>query len=500
MADATKYFQNHTNVLSNMKAFFSVVRTRRSVVFAYGCMLSFIAFTIFLAFNPNGSSSPWLNNFFTSNSMSEKSQFSSFFSYFFPNSQSSVNSTEELNTTRSFNHSPESPERKEIVGRNQSDILNSTHSLVKEERNGTGKDLEKGKKEKLKMGSLKKCDIFDGQWVRDDSYPLYREGSCSFIDEQYNCFLNGRPDRDYQKLRWQPNGCNIPRLNATDMLERLRGRRLVFVGDSLNRNMWESLVCILKNSIKNKTQVYEASGKHEFRTQKFYSFVFEDYNCSVEFFWSPFLVQEWEIAGVNGTTKETLRLDLIEKSSSSYKQADIIIFNTGHWWTHERTSKGKDYYQEGSHVYEELNVVEAFRKALTTWGRWVDANVHPNRTLVFFRGYSATHFSGGRWNSGGQCNTETEPIKNVTYLDPYPSKMTAFESVMRGMKTPLLYLNITRMTDYRKDGHPSVYRKQNLTQEERRSPERFQDCSHWCLPGVPDAWNELLYAKMRVML
>lgn len=52
----------------------------------------------------------------------------------------------------------------------------------------------------------------------------------------------------------------------------------------------------------------------------------------------------------------------------------------------------KDYYQEGSHVYKELNVVEAFRKALTTWGRWVDANINPTRTLVFFRGYSATHF------------------------------------------------------------------------------------------------------------
>lgn len=32
------------------------------------------------------------------------------------------------------------------------------------------------------------------------------------------------------------------------MLERLRGKRLVFVGDSLNRNMWESLVCIFRNS------------------------------------------------------------------------------------------------------------------------------------------------------------------------------------------------------------------------------------------------------------
>lgn len=52
----------------------------------------------------------------------------------------------------------------------------------------------------------------------------------------------------------------------------------------------------------------------------------------------------------------------------------------------------KDYYQEGSHVYGELNVLEAFRKALTTWARWVDANVNPSKSFVFFRGYSASHF------------------------------------------------------------------------------------------------------------
>ncbi|KAK8563298.1 hypothetical protein V6N13_007753 [Hibiscus sabdariffa] len=60
--------------------------------------------------------------------------------------------------------------------------------------------------------------------------------------------------------------------------------------------------------------------------------------------------------------------------------------------THEKTSKGKDYYQEGSHVYNELNVLEAFRKALTTRARWVDASVNPMKTMVFFRGYSASHF------------------------------------------------------------------------------------------------------------
>ncbi|KAK6941937.1 PC-Esterase [Dillenia turbinata] len=61
-------------------------------------------------------------------------------------------------------------------------------------------------------------------------------------------------------------------------------------------------------------------------------------------------------------------------------------------------------------------------------------------------------------------------------------------------------MNVTRMTDYRKDGHPSIYRKQKLSDEERRSPSRFQDCSHWCLPGVPDAWNELLYAELLIKL
>ncbi|KAK1278206.1 hypothetical protein QJS04_geneDACA020876 [Acorus gramineus] len=56
------------------------------------------------------------------------------------------------------------------------------------------------------------CDIFQGSWVKDDSYPLYREGSCPHIDEPFDCFRNGRPDLNYQKLRWQPDDCDIPRL------------------------------------------------------------------------------------------------------------------------------------------------------------------------------------------------------------------------------------------------------------------------------------------------
>nr|GMD84455.1 protein trichome birefringence-like [Ipomoea batatas] len=393
---------------------------------------------------------------------------------------------------------------KNVTGKGENTIAqkgvlrNFTSSLEKKHNNrsSSGQPVaRKGSEDLIK--SLLNCDFFDGNWVKDESYPLYKPGSCSLIDEQFNCFLNGRPDNDYFKYRWKPNACTLPRLNATHMLEMLRGKRLVFVGDSLNRNMWESLVCILRSSVKDQKKVYEKSGRQYFRGEASYTFVFEEYNCTVEFFVSPFLVQEW-IADKKGHKKETLRLDLVAHSADKYKSADILVFNTGHWWTHEKTSKGEDYYQEGSHVYHELNVVEAFRKALTTWGRWVDSHVNPAKTFVLFRGYSASHFSGGQWNSGGACDHEVEPIKNETYLTPYPPKMEVLERVLKGMKTRVSYLNVTRMTDFRKDGHPSMYRKQYLSEEERKSPLRYQDCSHWCLPGVPDYWNELLYAELLV--
>ncbi|CAN4116216.1 unnamed protein product [Withania somnifera] len=339
------------------------------------------------------------------------------------------------------------------------------------------------------------CDIFDGEWVRDDTKPYYPPGSCPIIDKDFDCHLNKRPDNGYIKWRWQPYECDIPSLNATDFLERLRGQKLVFVGDSLNRNMWESLICILRHSIRDKKRVYEISGRHEFKKKGFYAFRFEDYNCSVDFVSSPFLVSQSSFKGKNGSF-ETLRLDLMDKTTSMYTDADIVIFNTGHWWTHEKTARGEDYYQEGNHVHSRLKVLEAYKRAIATWARWVDQNFDGNRTRIIFRGYSVTHFRGGPWNSGGQCHKETEPIFKKAYLAKYPSKMKVLHHVLHNMTTPVIYMNISRLTDYRKDGHPSIYRMEYKTVEEQMAGVHAQDCSHWCLPGVPDTWNELLYASL----
>ncbi|KAM7275723.1 hypothetical protein ACFE04_017589 [Oxalis oulophora] len=56
------------------------------------------------------------------------------------------------------------------------------------------------------------CDVFSGRWVWDDSSrPLYEENECPYIQPQLTCQEHGRPDRDYQYWRWQPNACDLPR-------------------------------------------------------------------------------------------------------------------------------------------------------------------------------------------------------------------------------------------------------------------------------------------------
>lgn len=66
---------------------------------------------------------------------------------------------------------------------------------------------------KAEMGqkdTQKKCDFSYGKWVYDSSYPLY-DPNCPYLSSTVTCQKNGRPDSDYQKWKWKPNGCYIPR-------------------------------------------------------------------------------------------------------------------------------------------------------------------------------------------------------------------------------------------------------------------------------------------------
>jgi hypothetical protein len=56
------------------------------------------------------------------------------------------------------------------------------------------------------------------------------------------------------------------------MLEMLRGKRLVLVGDLLNRNQWESIMCLLRTAISDPARIHETHGRKITKEKEDYSF------------------------------------------------------------------------------------------------------------------------------------------------------------------------------------------------------------------------------------
>ncbi|KAL6003082.1 hypothetical protein ACLOJK_023305 [Asimina triloba] len=165
-------------------------------------------------------------------------------------------------------------------------------------------------------------------------------------------------------------------------------------------------------------------------------------------------------------------------------------------------------------ICEELDGLGALKFAIEAWAHWVDSNVNPLQKKVFFvtikfRG----QLSGGaeleichllilccecvygrsrEWEAGseGNCFGEKTPINMGSYWgsgSDVPT-MQMVDGVLRRLGTKVSVLNVTQLSEYRKDGHPSIYRKfwETFSPQQLSNPASHSDCIHWCLPGVPD--------------
>ncbi|XP_038980237.1 protein ESKIMO 1-like [Phoenix dactylifera] len=345
------------------------------------------------------------------------------------------------------------------------------------------------------------CDLFTGQWVYDNvTSPIYKEHECEFLTEQVTCMRNGRKDDTHQKWRWQPRDCNLPRFDARIFLERLRGKRLMFVGDSLNRNQWESMVCLAQSGgIPGKKTLVKNGSLNVFRV--------EEYDAAVEFYWAPFLVESnSDDPNLHSIQNRIIMPESINKHGKNWKGVDYLIFNTYIWWMNTFNMKVlRGSFDEGATEYDEVDRPKAYRRVLKTWAKWVEKNVDPQRTMVFFMSMSPNHIKSEEWDNpnGIKCAQETQPVTNLPHALDVGTDWRLFDvatNVTRSMrKVPVWFLSITALSELRKDAHTSVHTLRQgklLTPEQQADPATYADCIHWCLPGLPDIWNEFLYARI----
>ncbi|KAK8531716.1 hypothetical protein V6N12_053179 [Hibiscus sabdariffa] len=168
----------------------------------------------------------------------------------------------------------------------------------------------------------KRCDFSVGKWVYDQSYPLY-DSNCPYLSTAVTCQRNGRPDSGYEKWKWKPSGCSLPRFDALKFLGKMRRKRIMLVGDSIMRNQWESLVCLVQGVIPTGHKKVTYNGP----SMAFHAL---DFETSIEFSWAPLLVELKKGPG----NKRILHLDLIEENARYWRGADVLVFDSAHWWTH----------------------------------------------------------------------------------------------------------------------------------------------------------------------
>lgn len=327
------------------------------------------------------------------------------------------------------------------------------------------------------------CDIFDGNWVTDNEYPLYNASDCPFVEQGFNCLGNGRREEDYLKWRWKPKLCDIPRLNVHNVLERLRGKRVVFVGDSMSRTQWESLICLLMAGVEDKNSVYEINGNKITKRIRFLGVRFSSFNFTIEFFRSVFLVQHgWVPRHAPRRVRSALKLDKLDDISSEWINADVLIFNTGQWWVPGKLFETGCYFQVGNSLKLGMSIPTAFRLALETWASWIEQTINTSKTHIFFRTFEPSHW---RDQTHRLCNVTHQPIADTKGRDRSIFSDTILD-VIKNMTVPVTVLHITSLSTFRSDAHVGLW----------SDNPSVPDCSHWCLPGVPDMWNEIFLSYL----
>ncbi|KAI8911302.1 GDSL/SGNH-like acyl-esterase family found in Pmr5 and Cas1p-domain-containing protein [Powellomyces hirtus] len=305
-----------------------------------------------------------------------------------------------------------------------------------------------------------------GNWTRRpegwrDSKYRERYASCPLLDTQDQC----EKERYDRLLRWKWEGSERlaglgPELRLGDVVRKcLNGRIIGLSGDSLNRQSFHSLACLMYADGAMLTKTRE--GRLDKVVAKF-----QNSTGSTTLLWTGDDLNPYLLDYTGNRPEPKIDFNNLHPALKELVQADPdwLLLNTGLWIDASSfKSRIMDFYQ-------------AYSRIITTAISLIDGS-KADATKVVFRTSPMRHYQGGDYNSDGTC-ASLVPRFNTKPEDYYGGYAESLqnERLKRAVAShkDVTILDAASVALARADAHRST-----------------KDCSHYCLPGVPDAWNEV---------
>ncbi|KAJ3006173.1 hypothetical protein HKX48_000259 [Thoreauomyces humboldtii] len=326
-----------------------------------------------------------------------------------------------------------------------------------------------------------------GNWTRT-STPyrsaafLSRYASCPLLDGQDRCDA----DRYDRLLRWRWSGTGdlaglAEGVRVRDVVARCLNDETVGIsGDSLSRQSFHSLACLFHAEGADLTVSRTDDGLDRVVATWPHRDDDDDDQAgpiSTTLLWTGDDLNPYLLAytGTRPTpTISTTELHpKLQVLLSSHAPVHVIL-NAGLWMDASSfRSRTQDFYQ-----------------AFTTAIRGVLSLLHPRYTAAGTRVHLRTtpfrHFEGGDYDSDGRCGAWTPRFGSVP------------EDYYNGFAETLQNRQVVRLVEglVGAEGRVTVLRADEVAKARRDAHRSDKDCSHYCLPGVPDAWNEVFLNRV----
>ncbi|KAK6922799.1 Trichome birefringence-like, N-terminal domain [Dillenia turbinata] len=343
------------------------------------------------------------------------------------------------------------------------------------------------------------CNYAKGRWVAGSRRPLYSGFGCNqWLSGMWACRLTSRPDFSYEGYRWQPENCEMPEFTGSDFLQKMQDKTLAFVGDSLGRQQFQSLMCMVTGGkehpeVEDVGQDYGLVKAPGNMRPDGWAFRFPNTNTTILYYWSASLSDLEPLNLSDPRSDVAMHLDHPPSFLSRFlHRFDVLVLNTGHHWNRGKINGNRWVMHVNGKPSPQMQRMEIGRvKNFTVHSiaKWLDSQLpyHPH-LKAFFTTISPRHFFNGEWNTGGSCDNIV-PMSHGSEVRQDESDDPVVESAVRGTRVKML--DITALSQLRDEGHISRYGSSYS-----ENSKGIQDCLHWCLPGIPDTWNELLVAQI----